>query len=102
MQVVDNGRGLTREDFELVGQRYATSKCHQLADLDHLEHFGYRGEALASISQISQVLEIVSRAKGCDLTLSKVFRDGKSEVSCRCTRTVCVCLMCDVMVSLIM
>ncbi|XP_038075581.1 DNA mismatch repair protein Mlh3-like [Patiria miniata] len=80
IQVVDNGRGLTRDDFELVGHRYATSKCSQLADLDNLDSFGYRGEALASISHISRVLEIVSRAEGSDVTLTKLFKDGKSEV----------------------
>ena len=80
LQVVDNGRGLSKEDFELVGLRYTTSKYHQPSDLDDLKSFGYRGEALASINQVSRMLEIVSRAEGSDVTMSKLFQDSKSEV----------------------
>ncbi|XP_033632455.1 uncharacterized protein LOC117294044 isoform X2 [Asterias rubens] len=80
IQVVDNGKGLSEEELALVGRRYATSKCHKLADLEHLEYFGYRGEALASIVDIARVLEIVSRANESDVTMSKLFQSGKSEV----------------------
>lgn len=77
IQVIDNGSGLNKNEMDLIGERYATSKCHDMKDLDNLSFFGYRGEALASISHISGVLEIVSKAKGSDVTYSKLFRNGK-------------------------
>ncbi|XP_044263652.1 DNA mismatch repair protein MLH3-like isoform X2 [Tribolium madens] len=33
IQVVDNGRGISRSNLEFVGKRYMTNKCHSLDDL---------------------------------------------------------------------
>ncbi|XP_041468883.1 uncharacterized protein LOC121418804 [Lytechinus variegatus] len=79
IQVVDNGRGMTKDDMLCVGERYATSKCHDTKDLEDISHYGYRGEALASIKEISSVLEITSRARGSELTYSKLFHHGKDQ-----------------------
>ncbi|XP_054758647.2 DNA mismatch repair protein Mlh3-like [Lytechinus pictus] len=79
IQVVDNGRGMTKDDMLCVGERYATSKCHNTKDLEDISHYGYRGEALASIKEISSVLEITSRARGSELTYSKLFHHGKDQ-----------------------
>uniref|UniRef100_T1JGR5 WW domain-containing protein n=1 Tax=Strigamia maritima TaxID=126957 RepID=T1JGR5_STRMM len=77
IQVIDNGSGISHEQLELVGKRlYATSKCHSLKDLDNLEWYGYRGEALASIGDVSGVVEIVTRAKD-EKTYCKMFNGGK-------------------------
>ena len=63
---------------QLVYCRYTTSKCHTLQDLDDkLQHFGYRGEALASIRDISAILEIESRAKQSTQTFTRTFQYGK-------------------------
>ncbi len=59
-----------------LGFRYATSKCHNIADLERLRFHGYRGEALASMREMCGVLEIESKARGCALThrwVIKVF-----------------------------
>lgn len=77
-QVVDNGRGISESDLGLMGDRYVTSKCHTLHDLDHnLQHLGYRGEAIASITELSRTVEISSRHHLSQSTYNKVFLNGK-------------------------
>ncbi|KAK6182873.1 hypothetical protein SNE40_010459 [Patella caerulea] len=77
VQIVDNGVGISKDDLKLVGRRYSTSKCHKLEDLDNLEYFGYRGEALASLRDISTALEIHSRTRQSSITYCKLFKHGK-------------------------
>ncbi|XP_055957397.1 DNA mismatch repair protein Mlh3 isoform X2 [Patella vulgata] len=77
VQIVDNGVGISKDDLKLVGRRYSTSKCHKLEDLDNLEYFGYRGEALASLRDISTALEIHSRSRQSSITYCKLFKHGK-------------------------
>lgn len=55
IRVADNGSGMTTEDAELALQRHATSKIEKAEDLDHLESFGFRGEALPSIAAVSRL-----------------------------------------------
>ncbi|XP_072172042.1 DNA mismatch repair protein Mlh3-like isoform X2 [Diadema setosum] len=77
LQVVDNGRGVAREDLSLLGERYATSKLHDIEGLESISFYGYRGEAIASIRDVASVLEISSRARGCDVTYTKIYHHGK-------------------------
>lgn len=83
IQVADNGYGISREDLELAGTRYATNKCQTVKDLDkHLKTYGFRGEALANIAAMSRSLIITSRWKNGEETFTKVLsRDGSSKVS---------------------
>lgn len=78
MQVADNGTGVSFEDFKLLGERYATSKAHCLSDLEHLRHYGYRGEALASTTEVSGTVEVSSRHRASQQTYTKMFHNGKS------------------------
>ena len=76
--MVDNGKGIDRNDLNIIGERYVTSKCHTLEDLDqNLQHLGYRGEALASIVNVSGLVEISSRHHLSQRTFCKVFRNGE-------------------------
>lgn len=77
VQVIDNGRGMTAEDISCVGNRYYTSKCNSLEDLDDLRFYGFRGEALASIVSLATLLEISSRTKASAKTHVKIFKEGK-------------------------
>ncbi|KAG2695162.1 hypothetical protein I3843_07G002300 [Carya illinoinensis] len=77
VKVVDDGSGIPRDGLVLLGERYATSKFHQLADMDDASgSFGFRGEALASISDVS-VLEIVTKAFGRPNGYRKVIKGCK-------------------------
>ena len=55
VRVVDNGRGMDREDLELCWKSHATSKISSVEDLDHLMSLGFRGEALSSIAACSRL-----------------------------------------------
>ncbi|KAF9612376.1 hypothetical protein IFM89_039277, partial [Coptis chinensis] len=64
VKVEDDGCGITRDGLVLLGERYATSKFHCLAELDvPSENFGFRGEAISSLSDIS-LLEVTTKARG--------------------------------------
>ncbi|XP_055086887.1 DNA mismatch repair protein Mlh3 isoform X3 [Periophthalmus magnuspinnatus] len=76
IQVIDNGRGMSAEDIGCVGNRYYTSKCNSLEDLEDLRFYGFRGEALASIISFATLVEISSRTKDSTKTLIKIFREG--------------------------
>lgn len=75
-QVFDNGAGIGKEDMMIVGERYATSKCHSLKDLEDLDSYGYRGEALASLIKICGKVDITSRQRLSPLTYTKSFHSG--------------------------
>ncbi|KAI3367767.1 hypothetical protein L3Q82_026611 [Scortum barcoo] len=77
VQVADNGAGMDAEDMEYVGNRYYTSKCGSVEDLDNLRWYGFRGEALASAVSLSTLVEISSRTRSSVKTHVKIFRGGK-------------------------
>lgn len=77
VKVVDDGSGITRDGLVLLGERYVTSKFHDLIDMDAKGGtFGFRGEALASISDVSLV-EIITRACGRANGYRKVLKGCK-------------------------
>ncbi|XP_061649990.1 DNA mismatch repair protein Mlh3 isoform X2 [Phyllopteryx taeniolatus] len=77
VHLIDNGAGMSAEDMACVGNRYHTSKCHSLGDLDELRYFGFRGEAIASIVTLATLVEISSRARNSGRTLVRMFKNGK-------------------------
>lgn len=62
IKVRDNGSGIEKEDLQLAIAQHATSKIHQLEDLEGISSLGFRGEALASVAAVSK-LTIASKTK---------------------------------------
>ena len=59
--VVDNGKGMDKDELALAVERHATSKLPD-DDLFHINFLGFRGEALPSIASVARV-SITSRQK---------------------------------------
>ena len=96
LEVADNGCGMSRDDLYLALERHATSKIRSAQDLQALETYGFRGEALPSIAGVTRFemqsadddghgyrlrsefgvikgVEPAPRAKGTTITVRDIF-----------------------------
>ncbi len=97
IRCVDNGCGMTQEDALMSVEHHATSKLTTIDDLETINTFGFRGEALSSICAVSTMTlatqmhnqehgiqltfnygtlkstEIISRAAGTDIAINTIF-----------------------------
>ncbi len=76
IKVIDNGKGMSKEDAVLAFSRHATSKIKDEEDLYHLMTLGFRGEALASIAAVSKVTLMTCET---ELGTKVVINGGKIE-----------------------
>ena len=91
IRVIDNGRGMDRDDVFLCLERHATSKIRSDEDLFRLHSFGFRGEALPSIAAVSR-LTLASRSAETDAGW-EIYAEGGSvkragEVGIPCGTTI--------------
>ncbi len=58
IRIVDNGCGMDTTDAQICFDRHATSKITCVDELESINTFGFRGEALASIAAVSKIVLI--------------------------------------------
>ena len=91
--VTDNGIGISREDLRIAFDRHATSKINVSDDLNKIDSFGFRGEALSSISSVCQV-ELSTQIEKNDVGNKVVIEGSKiketSEISKKRGTTIIV------------
>ena len=76
--ITDNGHGIGFDDLEIVCARFTTSKLQHYNDLERIQTFGFRGEALASVSHVSR-LAITTKIAGSPIAMKCEYIDGKME-----------------------
>ncbi len=76
IKISDNGIGMTHDDALLSFERHATSKISTLQDMNSIETYGFRGEALSSIASISR-LKIISKTEPDEMGTEIFIEGGK-------------------------
>ena len=74
--ITDDGIGMNRDDALLCIERHATSKIHDVDDIEDIRTFGFRGEALPSIASVSR-FTLTTRTHEAIIGTELVISGGK-------------------------
>ena len=80
ISVLDDGCGMTEENARLSFERQATSKIHDVEDIENISTLGFRGEALPSIASISRLTMTTRRAESDEGVCLQVDTGAFSDV----------------------
>ena len=77
-EVTDNGCGILASDFPGLALKHHTSKLRDFIDLQNVNSFGFRGEAMNALCELSENLSIITRHKSSSLGSTLTFeRNGR-------------------------
>ncbi|KAI4470714.1 dna mismatch repair protein mlh pms mutl [Holotrichia oblita] len=77
IEVLDNGSGITEENFASLTLKHYTSKLQEFADLESVTSLGFRGEALSSLCALSNVIITTKHEKAPTATQIEYDHNGK-------------------------
>lgn len=86
VRVTDNGEGIAAQELQLAVQRFATSKLVDAGDLERIQGYGFRGEALASMAEVSELV-IESQRPEAESGMLLQIKAGKVTVRKEIVRT---------------
>ncbi|GET00959.1 PMS1 protein homolog 1 [Rhizophagus clarus] len=76
--VKDNGVGIQECDRPAMAMRYHTSKLYKFEDLNNVDTYGFRGEALNSICAVTESTQIITKTENDPVaTLYTLDRSGR-------------------------
>ncbi len=79
IEVIDDGRGIEKNDLKKAVEKYSTSKIQTLEDLHNVMTFGFRWEALwaiASVSRFTLRSTTNSQDRACELTPEREIQES--------------------------
>ncbi|OHT10723.1 hypothetical protein TRFO_19955 [Tritrichomonas foetus] len=76
IKVIDNGCGIKYEDLPIACRAHTTSKLQDYSDLQKINTFGFRGEALHSISCVTH-LKIITKTENDPVGSVANYLDGE-------------------------
>ena len=85
IRVVDNGCGMDADDAQYCFAKHATSKIRSFNELETINSFGFRGEALTSIAAIARVTLITKKTEsneGIKVTIAENSIKEKIPIGC--------------------
>jgi DNA mismatch repair protein MutL len=81
IRIVDNGCGMDTTDAQLCFDRHATSKITHVSELETIDTFGFRGEALASIASVSVITLMTKEEHALEGTKVVVNANSITEIN---------------------
>lgn len=75
IRVSDDGQGIPAQELAVAFERFATSKIRSADDLQRVDTYGFRGEALPSIAAVAR-LTVVTRPRGAETAATLVVTGG--------------------------
>lgn len=81
IQIVDDGIGMDEQDAVASFLRHATSKISSINDLEGIQTYGFRGEALASVAAVAHVTMKTRRREDDAAVVVQIDGGSKPQVS---------------------
>jgi DNA mismatch repair protein PMS2 len=86
VECIDDGPGIGEPDFQTITLKHYTSKIQQYDDLETLNTFGFRGEALSSLCALSNLTITTRQAQATCAYRLEYDKNGVIKSKTQCAR----------------